>query len=116
MFSCEYCEICKNSHLKNICERLLLYLTEFSERLLLYLTEFSERLVFRYAIFQNSLSNNLFLTFISLLLNLIHLLHLSLIGSVTQSKILFKCSLWQESNFRKFRTLLIFVFIYTVPF
>ena len=45
------------------------------ERLLLSLTEFLEQLVFREAVFQNSLSNNLFLTFISLLFHLIHLFH-----------------------------------------
>ena len=54
VFSCKYCEI-----FKNICERLLLCLTEFSEQL-----------VFREAIFQNSLSNifisNFYFTFVSI--------------------------------------------------
>ena len=50
--------------LKNICERLLLYLSDFSDQL-----------VFREAIFQNSLPNILFLTFTSLLFHLIHLFH-----------------------------------------
>ena len=45
-------------------------------RLPLYSTDSSDQLVFREAIFQNSLSNILFLTLTSLLFHLIHLFHL----------------------------------------
>ena len=64
VFSCEYSKFLRIAILKIICERLLLYLTDFSEQL-----------VFRENIFQKSCLTYSFPTFISLLFHFIDLFH-----------------------------------------
>ena len=89
----------KTPILKNICEQLLLYLTDFSEQLL-----------FGEAIFYNSLSNmfisSSYFTFVSV--------HISLNIFITcRDCIYVHCD--KEINSWKFRILLMYVFSFTGP-
>ena len=98
----------RTSILKNICERLLLCLTDFSEQL-----------VFREAIFQYSLSNifisNFYFTFVSINT------FISLNNFITYRDSHAKYSKYtnihydKENNSRNFLILLMYVFSYTVP-